>query len=257
MIAALLLAAAADPRAAALATFASAQKTVVGVRIVAKLTMGGHDREEKEETVGTVVDPSGLTVVPSVAADPGELMQALLRGRPEMHFEASVTSTTLIMPDGTEVDADVILKDTDLDLAFVRPRTPLAKPVDAVQVKAGRALPALLDELIVVGRYGRAQNRAPWVATAQVQAIVKGPRPYAMCGEASHSAAGTVAYSVDGAPAGILTAHVGKELEPSQMRMLSAGAGGLAVVLRSMDDLAGALEQARKAPSPAPTAAAK
>src|SRR5205823_4386330 len=148
---------------------------------VVKTSMGGRDREQKFEVIGTVIDGNtGLTVLPAAAADPGAILRMMSQGRPGApeRFESTVTETTLILPDGTEVESDMILKDPELDFAFVRPREPPKTPLDAVALKAGKGLPAPLDELILVGRYGRSVNRAAWVATTHVHAVVKGPRTF-------------------------------------------------------------------------------
>ena len=47
--------------------FAQAEKTVVTVRAVIKVTANGRDNENKVDITGTVIDPSGLTVVPASA----------------------------------------------------------------------------------------------------------------------------------------------------------------------------------------------
>jgi len=176
------------------------------------------------------------------------MVQAMLRARPELHLETTVTGTTMILPDGTEVDAEVILKDSDLDIALVRPRTPPARPMDAVEAKGGKPLPQILDDVILVGRYGRSLNRTAWVALAHVHAIVKGPRPFAVFGGEAAHASGTVAYGPDGAPLGILTTHYSKDAEGMER------IGSSAVILRPFDDLTAAIEQARKAPASAPAA---
>ena len=252
LVAASLCASAADLTPAAQAVFARAQKTVVTVRLVVKMSMGGHDREQKIEVIGTVIDPSGLTVLPAAAADPGSFLRAMAQGRGAAdRFESTVTETTLILADGTELEADLILKDAELDFAFLRPREPPKGGVDAVALKPGRALPAPLEDLILVGRYGRSVNRAPWVAITQVRAVVRGPRTYAVCG-AEADVTGTVAYAADGTPAGIFVTRLNREtMEGSRSGMpgVPSGHSGV-VILRPIADLMEAAEQARKTKKP-------
>lgn len=248
-----------DARATARALFAKAQKTVVTVRLVLKMSMGGHDQEQKLEAVGTVIDPSGLTVVPTAVVDPGSIVRAMMHARPggaEMKLDTTVTETTIILSDGTEVESDVILKDADLDLAFIRPRDQ-SKPLEAVTLKPGRALPQVLDEVILLGRYGRAASRAAWVEVSQVRAVVKGPRTFALCGgDAGGDALGTVAYGTDGTPVGVFVTHIGKDSGAEGSRgisgMMGGGHQGGSVILRSIDDVLEVADQARKMKNPEP-----
>ena len=252
LLAASLCASAADLTPVAQGIFARAQKTVVTVRLVLKMSIGGHDREQKVEVIGTVIDPSGLTVLTAAAADPGSFLRAMAQARGGAdRFESTVTETTLILADGTELEADLILKDAELDFAFLRPREPPKGGIDAVALKPGRALPAPLEELILVGRYGRAVNRTPWVAITQVRAVVRGPRTYAVCG-AEADVTGTVAYAVDGTPAGIFVTRLNREtMEGSRSGIpgVPSGHSGV-VILRSIADLMEAAEQARKTKNP-------
>jgi hypothetical protein len=83
---ALLLALPARARAAdpdihqqARSTAAQLQKTAVTIRLVLKVKMGmmgqTQDNEQKVDTTGTVIDPSGLTVVDTFSIDPTMLMK--------------------------------------------------------------------------------------------------------------------------------------------------------------------------------------
>jgi len=231
--------------------YARAQNTVVTVRLVIKVSVGGHDNETKFEVQGTVIDPSGLTLVPAATVDPSAVVRAMMSskgGASEPKIESSVSETTLVLADGTELEADVIIKDVELDIAFVRPRDQ-SKPLQSVTLKAGRGLPQILDEVLVLGRFGRAQNRTPWVGFTEVRAIVKGPRSYALC-DGAGEAAGTVAYSAQGEPVGVFVTHFGKA-----SRGPASGAGGGSVILRPLEDAIDIAEAARKLKNPEPKTA--
>src|SRR3989442_1549558 len=73
----------------------------------------------------------------------------------------------------------VVLKDADLDLAFIRPRE--ATKVDFVELKTRDLGLQALDEVFVVGRLGRAANRAIALTTGSVKSVVKGPRTFYVC----------------------------------------------------------------------------
>jgi hypothetical protein len=238
---------------AARAIFAKAQKSVVTVRLVVKLSAGGHDSEQKIETSATVIDPAGLTVIPAAAADPAAMMRAAMRtrpGSPEVKFESAVTEAMILLPDGTEIESDVVLKDADLDLAFLRPREG-GRTFDAVQLKAGKGLPAVLDQIILVGRYGQSASRAAWSEIARMRGIVKGPRTYGLVDSGGGDALGTVAYAADGTAIGVFVTKSGSG--GAEVRRL--GGGDEHVILRPVDDVLEIAEQARKQARPIPSTA--
>src|SRR5262245_53009843 len=74
-----------DLKAVARATAAKTAKAVVTVKLVLKMKMGGErggrEQEAKVEVVGTVVDPSGLTVASAAAIEPTSLLGRIGRGR--------------------------------------------------------------------------------------------------------------------------------------------------------------------------------
>ena len=74
-----------DIRAAARALAAKSSKAVVTVELVVTvrgggMMGGGGDEEQEIEVVGTVIDPSGLTVVSASEIDPTTMLKALLGG---------------------------------------------------------------------------------------------------------------------------------------------------------------------------------
>ena len=83
---ALLLAGVASPsRADELAEkgrgiFKQHQHAVVTVQVVVKVSYSGAGRssENRQDLTGTVVDPSGLTVLALSAADPSEMLQRMI-----------------------------------------------------------------------------------------------------------------------------------------------------------------------------------
>ena len=103
---------------------------VVTVQLVIKqqFAMGGRgsrESEERSEATGTMIDPMGLTVMALSAIDPSRLYRNMMaaQGMQDSDFkmESEVTSVKILLEDGTELNAQVILRDADLDLAFVRP----------------------------------------------------------------------------------------------------------------------------------------
>jgi len=151
---------------------------VVAVRVVRKVRnvvqgkeLGGG--EVRSETAGTVIAPDGLTVVSDAAGDPN----LLLGGDDGAHgTESQVVDVKIVLADGRELPAKFVLRDRDLDLAFVRPD---AKDLNLPHVKLEKATaPAPLDDLIFVYRKGRSLNRVPCVVLGRVEGVLKKPRTF-------------------------------------------------------------------------------
>src|SRR5664280_3591149 len=57
--------------------FKQNQQAVVTVQVVLKMSNAGRSRESRQDVTGTVVDPSGLTVLALSATDPSEMYQRM------------------------------------------------------------------------------------------------------------------------------------------------------------------------------------
>ena len=155
-----------EPRAAAREVVKKWQGAVVNVRIVLKtrMSMGGREMSSADDSVdavGTVVDPSGLTVMSLGSLNPGAMMNKIVGasmggGGNDNRVEISSEPSELKMrlPDGRELPAKIVLRDEDLDLAFIRPTTKPATPLVSIPLTESAA-PALLDQVVVLSRLGR------------------------------------------------------------------------------------------------------
>lgn len=166
--------------------FQKHQRAVVTVQIVLRTKysmpgLGTQDSESKQDLTGTVVDPSGLTVLALSATDPGNLMQSLMGGMAgeeedmKLKFETELTDVKLLLEDGIELPAEVVLRDKDLDLAFVRPKTKPANPMAALDLSQA-ASARVLDHVITLNRLGQAAGRAYAVSVERITAVVQKPR---------------------------------------------------------------------------------
>jgi hypothetical protein len=201
---------------------AKCQGAVVTVKLAIKqsVSMGGRDSktESKSETTGTMIDPSGLTVVSLMTTDPGGTMKEAYtraiaaRGgdASQLKFESELSDVKIVLADGTEMAADVVLRDKDLDLAYLRPSE---KPAEAG--KAAKAFPfvdlarttkpELLDQVIVVNRLSKVANRAPAISVGRIEAAVDKPRTFYVLGGAMWGySLGAPVFSLDGKLIGIL-----------------------------------------------------
>src|SRR5205814_9903432 len=110
------------------------------VQVVVKMKFsmpgtGGQANESKQDVTGTVVDPSGLTVLALSSCEPGDMLQSMMAGMSDedMKFtmETELSDVKLLLDDGTELPADIVLRAKDLNLHFVRPVTKPASPTIA------------------------------------------------------------------------------------------------------------------------------
>ena len=167
---------AADIRETARSVAEQSKGALVTVRVVMGIEFSirgqSRDQERKIEANGTVIDASGLTVASAAALDPTIMMRATTRADIKSQFK----ETTLILDDGTEVDAEVILKDSDLDMIFIKPRE-ADVAFKSVALDTNPRQPRILDQVFAVGRLGKIGNRAIRLHLGRVEARVKGPRP--------------------------------------------------------------------------------
>jgi len=195
---------------------AKSQGAVVTVKLAIKqsMSMGGRDSksESKTDTTGTVIDPSGLTVVSLATTDPGSMVKDAYaraiasRGgdMSQFKFESELSDVKIVLADGTEIPADVVLRDKDLDLAYLRPSDKPAKPLPFIDLKRD-AKAQILDEVIVVNRLNQAANRAPAISVGRIEAIVDKPRTFYLLGGSMWGySLGAPVFSLDGKLVGIL-----------------------------------------------------
>jgi hypothetical protein len=174
-----------EERAAARELVSKHGGAVVLVMGTAKLRVnqGGKDvptQDQRIQVHATVLDGTGLGIMSLTALDPSELMSAQLsRGRgagSAITVTAETTDLRYRMADGKEIPVRVVLRDKELDLAFLRPVEKPAAPMAAVEVASAR--PAAIDPVIVLYRL---PEFAEWQATslfASVQAVIDKPRSF-------------------------------------------------------------------------------
>lgn len=226
-LAALLLPAQATPPLQALID--KVAPSIVTVRVVAEMVLppmlGGEKHEMKQETLGTIVDKSGLILVPTGALDPGAHMSQMFGE--ETEIESHVTSLKVVL--GNEPDelvATVVAKDDKLGFSFVkigelgeRELTPLSFDQDA-EIAIGATLWS-------VRRLAEAYDFAPFVARCEAVGRIKKPRNAWLLGQSMEP--GTAVFAPDGALCGVVatidTGGQGPEAM-SMFGMLGGGDGG-------------------------------
>lgn len=240
-------------RTAARALVTKWQGAIVNVRVVLKMRMsvGGREMQSMDdsvESVGTVIDPSGLTVMSLGSLNPGAMMNKLMTGgssgQERVDFGSEPTEVKIRLADGREIPAKIVLRDEDLDLAFIRPTVKPEKPLIAIDL-SDDARPALLQQVVVLSRLGRVGGWTPSASLQNIGAIIEKPRTFFVAEAGSQSGMGIPAFTTGGKVVGVLTLRMLAGGRPSMFAGMSGteGLGVLPVILPAAD----VLEIARQA----------
>jgi hypothetical protein len=238
------------------------QNAIVTLKAVLKISgsAGGHSinqEEERVEITGTVVDPSGLTVVSYSLINPAAAAKAQIkrmlarRGSPstEIDMNSEVTSAKLILGDGTEIPAEIVLRDEDLDLAFFRPTEKPVQPLAAISL-APVGTPQMLDQVFLLNRLSNIAKRTVAVTLGRIDAIVQKPRLFYSIGAAvTGSPLGGPAFTPDGKLVGICLIRKSTSSEDSDVMTGFTPQSGMMPVLLPTGDLTDSIKQALSTPS--------
>ena len=163
--------------------------TWVSATVRVEISAGGRSlppQEQKLEALGTIIAQDGLTVLSLSRVDPTATLLSRMR-TPGGSVNVNYTEVLILLQDGTEVPAQLVLKDSDLDLAFVLPiknkRT--GKETDEVDFshvprpsEEKATVPQVLDEVVSLGKLGRNLYRQSTLRKGWVNAVIEKPRKY-------------------------------------------------------------------------------
>jgi len=189
---------------------------VVNITATIKFTIsgagqGGQQQEKKQEMLATIIDPSGLAVTSLITLDPSGAYQNIKinRGGETMSLsvKSDISDVRYRLSDGTEVAGRVVLKDEDLDLAFIAPEKPLEEAnkskIVAVSLAEAAKDVQLLEPVISLGRLGKNLSYEPAVNAARLSAKLSKPRVEFIAG----GAVGGPSFTRDGKLIGICLIH--------------------------------------------------
>jgi len=190
--------------------FKKNQHAVVTVEAVQKMSYTAPGRasssqESKQDLTGTVVDPSGLTVLALSACDPAEMYRRTMGENYNRYkVETEVSDLKILLDDGTEMPAEIVLRDKDLDLAFIRPKTKPASPMAAIDLNKS-ASAQILEQVITLNRLSRAAGRAYAASVERISAVIQKPRTfYIPDASPTSTALGSPAFSLNGNILGVV-----------------------------------------------------
>jgi S1-C subfamily serine protease len=193
---------------------------VVTVQMVVKVSSsfgGGNtqEQESKEEATGTIIRPDGLTVLSLSSTDPSSIFKTMSGGDANFKMDAQLSDIKLLLHDNTEIPAEVVIRDIELDLAFLRPLTKPAAPLAFVDLQANQGSVELLDRVVTLNRLGRVANRVFSASFEYIDAVVEKPRTYYIPGnDPTSTSQGSPVFRLDGKVVGVFV-----------LRAISAEAG--------------------------------
>lgn len=231
----------------------SYSKAVINVSATVKLTISGggrsQPREQKVELLATIIDPSGLAITSLMGVDPGSALQNIRVPGPNgetvnVSVKSDVNDVKYRLSDGTEVPARIVLKDEDLDFAFIAPEKPLSDEnkgkITAVSLEGSAKDVQLLEPVISLGRLDKQLSYEPAVNAARLSAKLKKPRVEYVAG----GAVGGPCFTRDGKLLGICLIHRsgGTDVDASALR----GQRDQTEVIIPAADIADAAAQAKE-----------
>ena len=163
-------------------TLQTYDKAIITLAAVIKIEIkgtesSGQSREQKTQCLATIIDPSGLAVAPLSYLAP-TIRRSM--GGQTIEVECQAQEVKYRLTDGTEVPARLVLKDDDLDLAFLTPLKPLDKATEAkigfVPLSEPATQPEVLDSTILISRTGEDLNYIPMLNLGRILSLVSTPR---------------------------------------------------------------------------------
>lgn len=167
---------------------------VVEIQAVSKMnielgSMGTQKQENKLEVAGTILNKDGLIVTSYSALHPSHLVSSAEIPSPMGQINATISGETgdlrVRYADGQLVNAQLVLKDPEMDLAFIKPESKVAKQQTVAGAKVGKF--SLLDQGISLKLSSKLSRHTPILLVDRILSIVK--KPSKMYLASSHSSA--------------------------------------------------------------------
>ncbi len=220
--------------------------TVVNLKFVLKLQIivqgQSRDQEQNMEVRGVLIGDSGLVLTSNMNF--GGIPESVRR---QYNLEVKATPVELKILFGNEVeeyDAQLVARDSNLNLAFVQILDMKGRKVKGVDLRTG-VEPRIGRELIGVTRMSRGFDCAPSVGRLFVTAKVEKPRVmWAVNGSFSEIA--HPVYNIAGELAGILSIQEGSEGVSQGGGMMGGGNNNIRPVILPLSDVVRSLKQAEK-----------
>lgn len=185
----------------------------VTVKFILQVKMGGMgDNESEMEITGVMIDPKGLVLTSNTQLGGiGGMMRQFGR-------EISTTPTTIkvLLGEDTEgLEAKLIARDSELDLAWVQIKNPGEKKFASIDL-AGSAPAKVGQTIFSIRRAGKFLDRIPVLVESRVAGIAKKPRQLYVPTLPLSSVLGLPVFTADGKVLGVAIMQMPSEDEEDQ-----------------------------------------
>lgn len=136
----------------------------------------------------------------------------------------------MVLADETEIDATVVLRDKDWDMAFIRPTQKLAKSLVSADLKSP-AQPQIMDDIVIVNRLGKVANHVPAGIASKISAVVAKPRLFYVPQTEDMELKGTPVFTMDKKFVGVILLRSVDTQSGGGLTAMLGGAEGLGISL--------------------------
>ena len=232
---------------------------IVTIRFVMKMQMGGRggfgDQEHESEIQGLMIDPSGLVLCSNTQLGGfAGMMKRMMGSIPGFDMTNEPTDLEVVIgADQHEFEAELVARDTDLDLAWIRITNLKDQEVHAIALE-DHELPEMGQTLYCVHRLGKHFNRAPAIRTGRVCGHTDTPRSLWVAETELASGIGLPVFHSSGKLAGVIVMQM-PEAESGEgsfnpfamMGSMSEMQGNLMGLILPADEVAKATKRVREA----------
>lgn len=194
--------------------------------------MASQENESTAEASGTVISEDGLTVLSLFKTDSTALMEAIMPnmgGSEDMTMSTEIEDVKFLLEDGTEIPAEAVLRDKELDMIFIRPKTKPEQKFEYLDLSEN-STPGVLDHVVRLNRLGKVSGRAHSASVSRIEAVVERPRTYFVPENAQNdlSHLGAPAFTLDGKVVGVTFLRLMKS---------TGGMGGMGGMMGGLQDV--------------------
>jgi len=217
---------------------------IVTIKFVLKISMGGSDEERETEIAGVMIDEGGMVMASNLQL--GGVSEAM---RSFMSQGMSMTPKdikVLVGEDTEGVEAKLVARDSELDLAWVQISKKPEKPYASIDFSAGtKAVQG--QTLYSLERLGKFFDRTPTVNSFEVGAIVSKPRKLFVPSERLGAGLGTPIFSSDMTVIGVTVLQLPSKEELEAEQGMMGASRGVGEVILPCEDVASAIKKAKEA----------
>lgn len=194
---------------------------IVTVRYISKSSMFGRENKNEMETGGVMVSPdgmvlatnSGLQGMAGLMSQAAGMMGGMGMGIPKMQADVE-DIRIMIGDDPEELEAELIGRDSDLDLAWIQIKDKENAPFSYVDLNDSADL-GVGDGYYTISRMAERFDRVPVINSSSVAAKIVNPRPLVVGGAGSSG----MVFTAEGKVAGFVITQAPEEGEQTVMSL--------------------------------------